>query len=419
MDPNTQIPTTPSLPSTPPPVSPPAPPPPPQSPPPQQPNPTVDKPFLNKTALIIASSLLAVILITGLILSLFNKKSGTKTGNNTSKLSFGEDLSRYGVDTDADGYPDFIEKAVGLDPNVSEATRCEKNSCDVNLQNSSQKRNVLVVLDASGSMDLLINGQKKMNLAKQAIRDYVNKASANTNIGLLIYGHKGSNSVADKPVSCATAEIIGQIGTVTPQNIDSILAPIKPTGWTLMGRAINEGTKAFIGKEGQKNEIILVTDGEETCNSNPIGEAQTIKNSATAVTVNIIGFAVDPGAATSLIQIANAGGGTFALASNGDELDQKFNQLYENGQKALGFIQCKSGELETVNKCYQAAFDKVSQYITTAKQDYFNKKISTNEYNRLDELSSKLFTQLFNFKNDSLKKYNQTTTDIHDKAFGK
>jgi len=233
----------------------------------------------------------------------------------------------------------------------------------------------------------------------------------------MIYGHKGSNSLADKAVSCATSEIIGQIGTVTSQNIDGILTPIKSTGWTLMGKAVNEAVNAFIGKQGQKNEIIIVTDGEETCDSDPVTAARNIKNSSLDVSVNVIGFAVDSGASSSLVQIANSGGGSFVTASNGEELDQKFKDLYQKGLQAYEFTKCKGSELETINKCNQDAYNRVDQYIQIEKKKYFDKSMSLNEYQRLSDLSSKLFKQLMSLRNNTLKKFQQSTDDVHDKAF--
>ncbi|PIP69055.1 hypothetical protein COW91_01460 [Candidatus Nomurabacteria bacterium CG22_combo_CG10-13_8_21_14_all_32_8] len=373
----------------------------------------------NKTVFFVAGGFLFILMVTSLILFLGKKSSRqNETNNPTGKNNlFVEDLLKYDKDGDGDGYPDFIETAVGLDETISEEVRCQQNSCDVNLQTNSQKRNVLIILDASGSMDIMINGQKRMDLAKQAIKDYVSQSSTTTNVGLMIYGHKGSNSLADKAVSCATSEIIGQIGTVTSQNIDGILTPIKSTGWTLMGKAVNEAVNAFIGKQGQKNEIIIVTDGEETCDSDPVTAARNIKNSSLDVSVNVIGFAVDSGASSSLVQIANSGGGSFVTASNGEELDQKFKDLYQKGLQAYEFTKCKGSELETINKCNQDAYNRVDQYIQIEKKKYFDKSMSLNEYQRLSDLSSKLFKQLMSLRNNTLKKFQQSTDDVHDKAF--
>lgn len=335
---------------------------------------------------------------------------------NSKKISLFEDFSKYEKDSDKDGYPDFIEELVGLDKNYSETDRCQRNDCDFNFKINSKKKNILIILDASGSMELLVNGQTRMNLAKQAIKNYINQAVNINNFGLMIYGHKGSNSVNDKLISCNSAEMIASIGSVNQQNIDQILSQVKSTGWTPIGLAIKESKNAFTGKEGEENEIIIVTDGEESCDTNPVEEARNIKNLMN-IKVNVIAFAVEPQATTSLIQIAQAGGGTFVSASNAEELDRRFNELYQKGLQAYEFTKCKSSELELINNCYQEAYNRVDKFIQEEKKKFFEKKISLKEYQILDDLSDKIFSQLINFKNDVSKKYQESTKEVHDKAF--
>ncbi|TCP69227.1 VWA domain-containing protein [Baia soyae] len=70
------------------------------------------------------------------------------------------------------------------------------------------KQNVVILLDASGSMNGTVEGQKKMELAKSAVNRFVAKLSPNTNLTLRVYGHKGSNDKNGKDVSCQSTEAI-------------------------------------------------------------------------------------------------------------------------------------------------------------------------------------------------------------------
>lgn len=304
------------------------------------------------------------------------------------------DLSRFDQDTDSDGYPDFIETELDLDPNVSEEISCRKGGCSVadSVSSESKKHNVLIILDASGSM-ALGGTPNRMEIAKTAIKSYVNRASGDTQIGLMIYGHKGSNSAGDKATSCATAEVVAPIGTINQSSIDGALETVRPVGWTLMGRALNEAGKVFVGKENDNNEVILLSDGEETCNSNPTGEATLLKNSAQKVTINVIGFAVDSNAQTQLNQISSNGGGTFSLANNLTELDRKFAELYENGLKRYQDLKCNLGNFDEFRACYQSGFDKVIGWVNKRKLLLYDKKITQDEYNKLDNLGSALYKQ--------------------------
>ena len=187
---------------------------------------------------------LVVSILTGLYIK--NNRSGTrivnlnKGGKNQILTTF-EDLSKYDKDTDGDGYPDFIETSMGLDPLISEYTRCKGNNTCAGAasQNTVKKKNVMIILDASGSMGLLNNGRTRMDAAKDALKRYVSSVqTSDINMGLMVYGHKGSNSPADKAISCASAEQLAPIGTITSANLDTYLDLIKPTGWTPMGLAM-------------------------------------------------------------------------------------------------------------------------------------------------------------------------------------
>lgn len=308
-----------------------------------------------------------------------------------------EDLSRYDKDADGDLFPDFLETSLGLNPNASEYDTCKaQNACGgAQLTDSSSKKNVMIILDASGSMGLTIGGQTRMGAAKAAIKGYVTSVSGDPNIslGLMVYGHKGSNSTADKPASCAGADVVAGIGSVSSSTIDGYLATIKPTGWTPMGLAITNSQGAFAGKEGQTNEIILVTDGDETCNSNPVGAAGTIHNSAAKVKVNVIGFAVSVAEQSTLNGIASAGGGSFSVAATSEELVRKLNENLENLKKIGAQINCSVEANQKFIDCYRAAADKVWNYLTEYQRKYWKKEITKEEFDAVKKLADDVWSE--------------------------
>ncbi len=357
---------------------------------------TISEPKNNKV-MIIAIFIIASLLLTVGIIFAFSKvglKKGTGVAPSILQNLATSDLTKYDKDTDTDGYPDFIEVELGLNPDVSEYTSCKSTDCVTADLTSSQskKNNVLIILDASGSM-ALGGTPNRMEIAKQAIKSYVSKASANTQIGLMIYGHKGSNSTNDKSASCVSADVISSIGSVNSQSVDSQLSTINPVGWTPMGYALKQAQLAFIGKDSENNEIILLTDGEESCDSNPTGEASNLKSSAQKIKINVIGFAVDSKAQAQLNQISTNGGGTFSTANNYAELDRKFTDLYENGLKVYAEIKCNVQNVDAFRICYNSSFNKVITWITKQKILLYDKQITQAEYNKLEDLSSKVYKQ--------------------------
>ena len=72
--------------------------------------------------------------------------------------------------------------------------------------------NVEIILDASGSMANVIDGKTRMELAKEAIRDFVSQVPEEANVSLRVYGHTGTGDEADKAASCAAIEEVYERG---------------------------------------------------------------------------------------------------------------------------------------------------------------------------------------------------------------
>jgi len=367
----------------------------------------------NKLILIIGISVVVISLGIGAFALLKNSKgNGSVSAGSGSGLLGGSPTKKYDKDIDNDGYPDFIEQAVGLDPAVSELTRCTSSNCaNASLQDNQKIHNVLIILDGSGSMAAKVGAMARMDAAKAAIKNYVRQSAATTKIGFMVYGQAGSNSDKDKAVSCSSASLISPIGGITPANIDSNLLGVKPVGWTPMGYALQQALSQFSGKSGQNNEIILVSDGAESCNTNPVGAAAALKTAG--VKVNIIAFAASFSELSSLQQIASAGGGTYASANSYEELDRKFNEQYENGLKLLDQGKCEGAAFESFTKCWSDAYNKIYKWITDTKMSFYDKKITQEEYNYLDDLSSKIFKMYQGESNRQLELYNKKASEIN------
>lgn len=275
--------------------------------------------------------------------------------------------SKYATDSDGDGIADVLETELGLDSTVSELTRCQPGSCESSdaSQALSSKNNILFIIDNSGSMGLLIDGKTKMDLAKDAIRNFLKSTAANVNIGIMIYGEKGSNSTADKATSCSGSEIIAPIGTVSTSTIDGYLAQMRPVGWTPIGLAIRDGKNAFTGKEGQKNQMIVVTDGAETCDTNPAGAASEAKSSPYQIRVDVIGFGVNASEQSSLQAISTNGGGLFSIAANADQLLSQMQASHENFEKFQSSAKCTSDVYQKSLNCLQDVQQKAFNYLNT------------------------------------------------------
>ncbi|MBT2680710.1 VWA domain-containing protein [Bacillus sp. ISL-35] len=192
--------------------------------------------------------------------------------------------------------------------------------------------NVSILLDASGSMAQKVGGKTKMELAKEAINEFLSSMPEGANVSLRVYGHKGSNADSDKKVSCDSTEVVYDLKAYDKAAFASSLDSFKPTGWTPIAKAITEAKGDFekAGNDGQ-NIIYIVSDGVETCDGDPAKAAKELHDSNIAAVVNVIGFNVDSAGQNQLMSVAQAGGGKYETVNSGAD----FNELWEKERRRL------------------------------------------------------------------------------------
>lgn len=192
----------------------------------------------------------------------------------------------------------------------------------------SGKLNVEILLDASGSMAGQVGGRSKMELAKEAIRNFASSLPEGTHVALRVYGHKGSNRDKDKSISCKSTEVVYSFAEYDENRFQKSLNRFKPTGWTPLAASIEEAKKDLESKgaENAKNVVYVVSDGIETCGGDPVKAAEELHTSNIKAVVNIIGFDVDNAGQKALKQVAEAGGGVYATVRSQEELKRQFEQ---------------------------------------------------------------------------------------------
>ena len=190
--------------------------------------------------------------------------------------------------------------------------------------------NLELVLDASGSMAKQINGRSMMDIAKESITKTLQQLPPNANVALRVYGHKGNNKANGKTESCASSDLIHPMAPLDTGAIQTQLNAIAPTGWTPLAESITRGAADFDAHQGDGNLNILyvISDGIETCDSDPILAATNLKQRNIKPVLGIIGFNVDPTQELHLREIANAGDGHYASANNADSLVKELEQIH-------------------------------------------------------------------------------------------
>ncbi len=180
---------------------------------------------------------------------------------------------------------------------------------------------VELILDASGSMLQRLDGERRINIAKQTLKRLVNELlPANTAYALRVFGHR-------QPDACDT-ELVQALGPLNRSTASAVIDGIqaKNLARTPIADSLARVSQDLAGV-AREALVILVTDGEETCDGDPTASIAALRNSGFAVRINIIGFAIDEYALKQeFARWAELGGGAYFDATDADALSQAMQQ---------------------------------------------------------------------------------------------
>lgn len=218
---------------------------------------------------------------------------------------------------------------------------------------------LILAIDASGSMAGSIGGETKMEIAKREAVSFLASLDENIAVGLVVYGHRGNNQQAGKAESCASSEMIHGFDA-DRADLSASIRGLSPTGWTPMGGVLNYSGEiiATLPKpDGEKvlaPVIYMISDGEETCDSDPVTAAAALYSAGVRTTVNTIGFAVDAETQSQLQAVAAAGGGTFYPAETGSILRKRLQEIAQSERDMITYEQCVQANANRIHQAFAA-----------------------------------------------------------------
>ncbi|MEU2254415.1 VWA domain-containing protein [Nocardia xishanensis] len=222
----------------------------------------------------------------------------------------------------------------------------------------------MLILDASGSMQRPDQGATMMDSAKQAVRTFVESAPAEAKVGLTTYGTGTSNDEADKAAGCRDVQILRQPNTIDKPALTSAVDGIQARRWTPMGTALRQAADA-LPSSGPRS-IVLVSDGDDTCAPpDPCDVAKELKQKGVDLVVHSIGFAVDDKARAQLTCMAQATGGSYTDAADGDALKRILPRV---SSAALRNYQATGTPITGTDGYQTAPVAKPGQYLDTIGQ---------------------------------------------------
>ena len=142
----------------------------------------------------------------------------------------------------------------------------------------------IIVLDVSNSMWGQIDGVAKIFIAREVVGNLVTDLEEDIDFGLIAYGH---TSKAD----CGDIELVMPVGDLDSNAFKRAVNQLTPQGRTPLTEAVRQAAD-HLNYATRSARIVLVSDGVESCDGNPVGLAAELAANALDLTVHVIGFDV-------------------------------------------------------------------------------------------------------------------------------
>ena len=146
---------------------------------------------------------------------------------------------------------------------------------------------VELILDASGSMLKRLNGNRRINIAKEVLIKTVTEViPANTPVALRVFGDQQANS-------CRT-DLRLPLAPLNPTKAKSTIEKVnaKNLAKTPIAASLAK-VSSDLKKHKGKKIVILLTDGEETCDGDPEKIIKSMIDKGLDIRLNIVGFAIN------------------------------------------------------------------------------------------------------------------------------
>lgn len=175
----------------------------------------------------------------------------------------------------------------------------------------AQERSI-IVLDASGSMWGQIDGRAKLEIAREALGSVLAGLPAETELGLMAYGHREKGS-------CDDIELVVPPGPGTAQAITNAANAMKFLGKTPLTEAVRRAASDLKSTEA-KATVILITDGIETCEADPCALGAELEASGVDFTAHVVGFGLTAEEGATVACLAENTGGRYIEAKDAGSL---------------------------------------------------------------------------------------------------
>ncbi len=193
-----------------------------------------------------------------------------------------------------------------------------------------------VIYDSSNSMwGALSDESRKYESGRKALSAFLSQDFEGRQIAFRAYGHR-------EKTDCRDSELIVPFtdSTNAKDKISDAVARIRPTGKTPISFSLQEALKDFGESSG---DILLVSDGIETCESDPCDLVRAWQASNVNIRVHVVGVGLSDYQREAMACIADASGGKYFDADS----EERFAEALIGAGSAIAAPKPKPEEVET------------------------------------------------------------------------
>lgn len=180
----------------------------------------------------------------------------------------------------------------------------------------------ILVYDASGSMwGQLPGGATKVEVAREVIGEFFASRDNTIPLGVVAYGH-------NRRGDCSDIEVVAPVAVHDAGTLSARLNRINPVGMTPLTDALQRAV-GEIPATAEAADIILVTDGLETCNADPCALAARLVAEGIRIRAHVVGFGLTDEQAAAMSCVTDATGGLLLTPQSGQDLADALNRIAE------------------------------------------------------------------------------------------
>lgn len=228
------------------------------------------------------------------------------------------------------------------------------------VERQAPQMNIIILIDCSHSMKEGLGGplaaghEQKMDAAKRVLQETMATIPSDVNVGLRVFGQSFHN---EPYLDCQQSALLVPLGTRNRRAIIERVREIRPFGLTPLTYGLREAAHDLESSQGRR-QIILISDGAETCGENPCGLVRWLTSHGYDLKIDIVGLGLkhDFEAKDQLDCIARTSGGNFYDSNTAAELVDNIRKIVGE-TKVSGKILTKLKDPNLLNKNTSAPAD--------------------------------------------------------------